>query len=168
MKTAFTLIELLVVVLIIGILSAIALPQYRVAVAKARVATMLNVASSIAQAQEAYYLANNEYATDLSFLDIGVPSQCTAIEGSEGKYYSCQTYFTFGIDPEGSINLNYCPGHNLSWSDCGTYWDFHIPFRLLHWSDSTNAGARLCVVKNNSKLGKAVCSSIGGLECRGC
>ena len=70
-KQAFTLIELLVVVLIIGILAAVALPQYRMAVTKSRYATLKIMTKSIADAQKAYYLANNTYATDFNELSIG-------------------------------------------------------------------------------------------------
>ena len=75
MKTnkAFTLIELLVVVLIIGILTAIAVPQYRKSVAKSQFATLKFLVKDIVQAQEAHYLANNKYAEKFSKLDIIMP-----------------------------------------------------------------------------------------------
>ncbi len=70
----FTLIELLVVVLIIGILAAVAVPQYQKAVTKSRLATLKNLTKSIADAQEVYYLENGKYATTFNDLVIQAPT----------------------------------------------------------------------------------------------
>ena len=64
-NAAFTLIELLVVVLIIGILAAIALPQYQKAVAKARLTEGIVILNALEKAQWEYKMANGVYA-DLS------------------------------------------------------------------------------------------------------
>lgn len=71
-KNGFTLIELLVVVLIIGILAAIALPQYRLAVGKAKFSTLKNLTKSIAEARNRYFLVHSAYPESINDLDIDI------------------------------------------------------------------------------------------------
>ncbi len=73
----FTLIELLVVVLIIGILAAVAVPQYQKAVAKSKYARLKPIVESTFQAQQAYYLAHGKYTLDLTELDVSLPEGWT-------------------------------------------------------------------------------------------
>jgi prepilin-type N-terminal cleavage/methylation domain-containing protein len=70
---AFTLIEILVVVLIIGILAAIALPQYQIAVAKAKFSQIFIFMNSLEKAEQMYYLTNGQFTADFGKLDITMP-----------------------------------------------------------------------------------------------
>ena len=69
---AFTLIELLVVVLIIGILAAVAVPQYQKAVWKSRISETLPILKALGNAEQIYRLANGEYTLDSTALDIAI------------------------------------------------------------------------------------------------
>ena len=70
----FTLIELLVVVLIIGILAAIALPQYKKAVEKSKASQALTLLQSAYQAAMLYQVATGNYPSSIEELDVDIPS----------------------------------------------------------------------------------------------
>jgi len=77
----FTLIELLVVVAIIGILSAIAIPQFAEYRDRAMRAAVEGDARNAASSQEAYYIDNVTYASDCASLPGYASSEnvsCTA------------------------------------------------------------------------------------------
>ena len=87
LKEAFTLIELLVVVLIIGILAAVAVPQYEQAVAKSRAVEAVTLLDAIIRAEEVYYLANGEYTLDIKDLDIDIPSDKLGYHAADPNSY---------------------------------------------------------------------------------
>ena len=113
----FTLIELLVVVLIIGILAAVAVPQYENAVLKSRAAEVLANLKTLRQAADAYYLANGKRPMNFTEIDIAFPGM--ALEEAEGVAESVirlpnGSYYAFDVDgyiqgslPKYGIILNF-------------------------------------------------------------
>ncbi len=83
----FTLIELLVVVLIIGILAAVALPQYEVAVTKSRLTQALVMTKAIKDAEQTYFLANGYYTYSLADLDIAFDNCSIQTSVTEGTLH---------------------------------------------------------------------------------
>ena len=153
MKQAFTLIELLVVVLIIGILSAVALPQYETAVLKAKIMARIPFTRALIEAQERYYMANGEYARQ-DKLDIGLPGDCRFVNtheiicGTDWLYNNATAY-----TPIGYLEVAYCPNSNENGStSCHKHTDLTLVFYYQH--HATDPGKFTCVSEKGAKICK--------------
>ena len=155
MKKGFTLIELLVVVLIIGILSAVALPQYRLAVAKAHYVELMTLGKSIKDAQEIYYMANGEYATDFESLDIQLPSSFVLVNDNSKAQNATTGTFVYLY-------------HNSSKVAAGNYRKLCNNYEIYLDHGGGEKGRSFCFASNSqncattSNLGNAVCRAVTG------
>ncbi len=98
----FTLIELLVVIIIIGILSAIALPSFLNQANKARQSEARTYVGSMNRAQQAYYLENNEFGAQLDVLGLGIADTTDTYAYGVDTTATVASGVTNYADPEGT------------------------------------------------------------------
>lgn len=149
LRAGYTLIELLVVVLIIGVLAAVALPQYRVAVTKARYAQLITAGTALQQAERRYYLANGEYTADMRSLDVSLPG-CVLNESGRGcssAQYSCYVN-------DGTTDSHAQP---VIYPYCAMGGQPNFLAFYLHLN-----GMRTCYAAQSKPVNNAVCKSFGG------
>ena len=150
----FTLIEILAVVLIIGILSAIALPKYTAAADKAKIAKYETMVKSIADAIKRLDLVRDKWNYTFAELDIELPDIKNTISISEGPSKGEIALFDWGYCyiVEASENWNdedlFCGGYDLVG---------YLQTIKLHTGEDTFA--TYCVSDENNQRGIRLCDT---------
>ena len=148
-KIAFTLIELLVVVLIIGILAAIAVPQYQKAVLRSRAAEALTNLKALANAQAVYMLANTDPTFKFGDLDVNMNSSCTGNPCTAGRW----TYYINGS----TLVIHAYYGSSIDDTTLTISYRFQKNTTTPDWE----VGEFACLPRGNSQW-IALCKSLAG------
>lgn len=161
----FTLIELLVVILIIGILAAVALPQYTLAVEKSRAAEAWSHLSTMRTAMTSYGLVNRGDWTEFNnsndkwkLLDLSLrlkdsAHSTTAINGlKESKNW------TYSLESPNYVRAYRGTATGVTWKNRD--YDLFIDLNGKQWPFSKK-GYRLCGAVTDK--GIKICKSMGKL-----
>ena len=151
MNKGFTLIELLVVVLIIGILSAVALPQYQTLVERSRATEALTLMSAVRTALERFHAQHDEFPDDDAFnrLDVDLPcveqgeSGCAAFGG---KYFT----LSFTSDTTATVTATRNTG------------DYTLSTVITPQDSGAYTAVRSCTPDENSDDAEDYCNAISG------
>ncbi len=157
-KKGFTLIELLVVVLILGILAAMAMPQYFKAVERSRMTEAVNLLSNIASAQQRKYLQINKYSAKYKGLDV-IPQG--EFNGDDDIFYTKGATGN-GFEIELSDDTGYAAGQATATRVAG---GASNDAGLNYWYNLTRFYASdLTQCNGTNENGQALCADFCGID----
>ena len=155
----FTLIELLVVVLIIGILAAMALPQYFKAVERSRMAEAVTLMDSIVKAQRRKFMQTNRYARHFEGLDV-------APKGATGVWYFTKgdpvtgaggNGFEIGLVSSAFTNSLVFASRMVDGDEMSNSLQYHYSLQRYYQSDNVTCSG-------NNQAGRELCADFCGID----
>ena len=105
-KKGFTLIELMIVVAIIGILAAIAIPNFLKFQAKSKQSEAKTNLKAIFTAETSYFGEENTFGTlpEVNYIPVGTPSKMI---------------YAFAVEAAGANSVGAAPPAGADWTNCG-------------------------------------------------
>lgn len=145
-RKGFTLIELLVVVLIIGILAAVAMPQYTVAVEKSRTTEVVSNIKTIMDGWQLYALANPGSSARVCFAEVADVTLPEAMLTEDCEYVTKNFTYTpyFAGDDYGvEIHRNDTDAYAFYVSP-DMYGCDDKPYCKVCYTSNTDIGRKIC------------------------
>lgn len=156
-RAGFSLLELLVVVLIIGILAAIALPQYQLAVDKADFMKYQSMAASLRDAYDHYILIYSKGTTNFENLSVSLPDDFTKVY-DDGAMTCMQNSEMFCC-------ISDAESTRYGTMDCGKN-DLSVIYmqRFLDFNNDYANRRGLCLAKENHTRANRLCNALGSKD----
>jgi type IV pilus assembly protein PilE len=150
----FTLIELLVVVLIIGILAAIAVPQYQISVQKSKAQQAVYLARAAADAYQIYFLQTGNNS-NITWHDLDFEFPGSAIDPQNPRKIFSNKITGYidlfsGKESEQIININFASGGNV------------VIYYLLSKTMNGRASRQGLACQGKNETGYRICKALGG------
>ena len=121
----FTLMELMIAVVIVGIITAIALPAYQAQLMRARRTDAKTALLDLASREEKYFAINNQYTTLASLLGYSssaTPLNQPVVSSSNSTIYYVLTVTLPAANPPSFQGAATPQGPQLRDTECGTFW----------------------------------------------